>query len=191
MSRQTPWLKPSIEGYKSGAEHPPTHSWNYDTHEQGSSKRRSLHYRHLSRHQFLPLSNDADTSMSSNETPISPTTGRPLPASQTYTGGCHCGLVSYTVKLSPPIIPAANDTTTKPMPVTQCNCSICTINGHLMVYPLESQITWHSGRDEMTSYNFGPARITHHFCPRCGTSVGGKSNDPNFFKDNRALNVSH
>lgn len=122
-------------------------------------------------------------------TPISPTTGRPLPASASYTGGCHCGLVSYTVRLSPPLIPSPSDLTTKPMPVTQCNCSICHINGQLMVYPLESQITWHSGRDDMTGYTFGPTRITHSFCPRCGTSIGGKSNEPGAFKDNRALNV--
>lgn len=59
-----------------------------------------------------------------------------------------------------------------------------------MVYPLESNITWHSGFDEMTTYTFGPERIAHTFCPTCGTNIGGKSTDPNFFADNRALNVS-
>lgn len=58
-----------------------------------------------------------------------------------------------------------------------------------MVYPLESQITWHSGLDELTPYTFGPARITHTFCPDCGTSIGGKSNEQTFAK-HRALNVS-
>lgn len=58
-----------------------------------------------------------------------------------------------------------------------------------MVYPLESQITWHSGFDELVPYTFGPARITHTFCPVCGTSVGGKSNEQAFSKY-RALNVS-
>lgn len=160
----------------------------------------------------------------SDDTPVSPTTGKPFPKSQTYDGGCHCGKVrsvvlpypillhqplqtlrtfisfssllcptymqpahahnfnrSFTVKLSPPF-PEMN--------VTQCDCSICHTNGHLMVYPLESQITWHSGKDEMAGYTFGPARITHSFCPVCGTSIGGKSNDPNFFANNRAINVS-
>lgn len=117
----------------------------------------------------------------SDDTPLSPTTGRPLPKSQNYQGGCHCGKVSYTVKLSPPVTE---------MPVTKCNCSICTINGQLMVYPLESQITWHSGRDDMTGYTFGPARIMHSFCPVCGTSIGGKSNEAGFFANHRALNVS-
>lgn len=116
----------------------------------------------------------------SDDTPVSPTTGRPVPRSQTYDGGCHCGAISYTVKLSPPL---------SDMPVTRCNCSICHINGSLFVYPLESQITWHSGRDEMTGYTFGPARIKHSFCPTCGTSIGGKSTE-GAFANNRALNVS-
>lgn len=59
-----------------------------------------------------------------------------------------------------------------------------------MVYPLETNITWVSGFDSMTSYTFGKERIAHTFCSTCGTSVGGKSTDPNFFADNRAVNVS-
>lgn len=91
-----------------------------------------------------------------------------------------------------------------------------------MVYPLETNITWISGKDDMTSYVFGKERIAHSFCPTCGTvssslsqlacfghkfyisfapspvqptdglqSIGGKSTDPNFFADNRAVNVCH
>lgn len=67
--------------------------------------------------------------------------------------------------------------------------SICHANGYLMVYPLETNINWISGKDNMTSYSFGPERIAHSFCPTCGTSVSGKSTDPNFFADNRAVNV--
>ncbi|OAL34732.1 hypothetical protein AYO20_05927 [Fonsecaea nubica] len=84
------------------------------------------------------------------------------------------------MKLSPPV---------EDGPVTSCNCSICTINGYLMVYPLESNITWLSGFDDLTTYTFGPEKIAHSFCSTCGTSIGGKSTDPNFFADNRALNV--
>jgi len=58
-----------------------------------------------------------------------------------------------------------------------------------MVYPLESNITWQRGLENMKTYNFGSGRIDHTFCPDCGTSIGGKSNDPSFFADNRALNV--
>src|ERR1700759_2175105 len=59
-----------------------------------------------------------------------------------------------------------------------------------MVYPLESNITWHSGFDSMTTYTFGREKIAHTFCSTCGTSIGGKSTDPKFFSENRALNVS-
>jgi hypothetical protein len=68
--------------------------------------------------------------------------------------------------------------------------SICAVNGYLMVYPLESNITWHSGFDSMTTYTFGREKIAHTFCSTCGTSIGGKSTDPKFFSENRALNVS-
>lgn len=68
--------------------------------------------------------------------------------------------------------------------------SICTTNGYLMVYPLESNITWASGFDTMTTYTFGPERIAHSFCSTCGTSMCAKSTDPNFFANNRAMNVS-
>ncbi|KIW60811.1 hypothetical protein PV05_00998 [Exophiala xenobiotica] len=113
-----------------------------------------------------------------SDTPISPTTGRPK--SKTYEGQCHCGRIKFSMKHSPPI---------EDGPVTSCNCSICHANGYLMVYPLETNITWISGKDDMTSYVFGKERIAHSFCPTCGTSIGGKSTDPNFFADNRAVNV--
>jgi len=84
------------------------------------------------------------------------------------------------MKLSPPV---------EDGPVSCCNCSICSVNGYLMVYPLESNITWESGFDELTTYSFGKKGIAHSFCPTCGTSIGGKSTDPNVFGDNRAVNV--
>jgi hypothetical protein len=58
-----------------------------------------------------------------------------------------------------------------------------------MVYPLERHVTWHSGKDDLTTYTFGKERIDHSFCSVCGTSVCAMSNDPNYFADNRAINV--
>lgn len=115
--------------------------------------------------------------MSGLSSPISPTA---KPKSKTYEGSCHCGKVKFSMKLSPPVEDGL---------VTSCNCSICGINGYLMVYPLESNITWHSGFDSMTTYTFGKEKIAHTFCSICGTSIGGKSTDPTFFADNRAVNV--
>jgi hypothetical protein len=139
----------------------------------------------------------------SAENPTTP--GGSKPKSKQYEGGCHCGRIryfsspsflsilqpqstihltiilnSYTIKISPPL---------EEGPVTSCNCSICHINGYLMVYPLDTNITWHKGQNSMTSYTFGKERVAHSFCPVCGTSVGGKSTDPNFFADHRAVNV--
>jgi len=114
--------------------------------------------------------------MSGATSPISPT----KPKSSTYEGSCHCGQVRFTVKVSPPVEDGL---------VTSCNCSICTTNGYLMVYPLETNITWHSGFDSMTTYTFGKQKIAHSFCPTCGTSIGGKSTDPTFYSENRAVNV--
>ena len=58
-----------------------------------------------------------------------------------------------------------------------------------MIYPLETNITWLSGFQEMTQYKFGLEQVAHFFCPNCGTAIGAKSNDPAFFQDNRAVNV--
>ena len=98
------------------------------------------------------------------------------------------------MKLSPPVEDGL---------VTSCNCkfdpssilvefyelkkspgSICSTNGYLMVYPLESNITWLSGFDSMTTYNFAKEMIAHSFCS------AGKSTDPNFFSENWAVKVS-
>jgi len=114
----------------------------------------------------------------SASSPTSPTGSKPKAG--TYDGSCHCGKVTFTMKMSPPVEDGK---------VTSCNCSICSANGYLMVYPLESNVTWHSGFDDLTVYNFGPEKIDHSFCSVCGTSICAMSNDPNFFADNRAINV--
>ncbi|KAI9704799.1 MAG: hypothetical protein M1836_006579 [Candelina mexicana] len=100
--------------------------------------------------------------------------------SKSYEGSCHCGAVKFTANISPPL---------EDQKVTCCNCSICNINGYLTIYPKDEEITFHSGKDELKEYKFGPGRIAHSFCPTCGTSVAAKSTDPNFFADQTALNV--
>lgn len=41
-----------------------------------------------------------------------------------YNGGCHCGDIRFTFKLSPPLDEAA---------VIDCNCSICRRLGYLLI----------------------------------------------------------
>lgn len=82
--------------------------------------------------------------------------------SQTYSAICHCGTVQYTVTLSPPLAKQK---------VVECNCSICSRNGYLLVYPLREQVDIKSGEEALKSYSFGIKRNRHLFCGRCGSSV--------------------
>ncbi|SLM39920.1 Mss4-like [Lasallia pustulata] len=78
-----------------------------------------------------------------------------------YEAKCHCGAVTYTVK-----IPSLAH-----HPVTLCNCSICSTNGYLLVYPDRKDIDFHSGYDQLKSYSFGRQTADHKFCPTCGSSL--------------------
>src|ERR1700685_2822720 len=78
-----------------------------------------------------------------------------------YNANCHCGKVTYTVHI--PSL-AINE-------VSSCNCSICTRNGYLLVYPPRKEVIFHTGYDHLSSYAFGHKRVSHKFCPTCGNSV--------------------
>ncbi|KAE8150488.1 hypothetical protein BDV25DRAFT_154322 [Aspergillus avenaceus] len=82
---------------------------------------------------------------------------------ETYTSTCHCTAIRLSFK-----IPSLTTNSTK---ITQCNCSICTKNGYLLVYPRTTDVTFHSGESEMAQYRFGNLAKPHKFCARCGTSV--------------------
>ncbi|KAF2639361.1 hypothetical protein P280DRAFT_59867 [Massarina eburnea CBS 473.64] len=91
----------------------------------------------------------------------------PLPTSdpsnaQIYNALCHCGTVQYTVTLSPPLARQK---------VVECNCSICSRNGYLLVYPLREHVVVQSGEEVLRSYSFGVKRNSHKFCGRCGSAV--------------------
>ena len=85
-----------------------------------------------------------------------------------YDAKCHCGAVTYTVK-----IPSLEK-----LEVTLCNCSICTSHGYLLVYPDAEDVVFHSGYDQLKSYSFGRQMVDHRFCPTCGSSVLVKFKDP-------------
>ncbi|KAI5457321.1 Mss4-like protein [Mariannaea sp. PMI_226] len=91
--------------------------------------------------------------MSNNEKP-----------SQTYEAGCHCGFISLSVTLSPPL---------PEYKVLNCNCSICIRGGYLLVYPPYEDVIWHYGSDTRVSrYAFNTKTRDHMFCPKCGASIG-------------------
>ncbi|KAF2452922.1 Mss4-like protein [Lineolata rhizophorae] len=79
-----------------------------------------------------------------------------------YDGNCHCGAVRYTVKLSPPLPEYV---------VTQCNCSVCTKIGYLLVYPSIDDFTSTRGEDQLKEYRFGSKRRPHRMCGNCGCSI--------------------
>lgn len=74
---------------------------------------------------------------------------------------CHCGSTKFIVSL-PPL------STVK---VNHCNCSICTHNGYLLVYPTRSDVKFQSGYDDLSVYQFGNKNVKHKCCPKCGTSI--------------------
>ncbi|KAF1916909.1 hypothetical protein BDU57DRAFT_498027 [Ampelomyces quisqualis] len=74
---------------------------------------------------------------------------------ETYTASCHCGTVQYYVILSPPL---------PKWKVVSCNCSICSRNGYLLVYPERSQLHMKSGEEALKEYSFGKERVLHKFC---------------------------
>ena len=74
---------------------------------------------------------------------------------QTFEGGCHCGRVRFRIQ-------AELDK------VSECNCSICTKKGilHVIVPPERFELL--SGKDDITTYEFGTGTAKHHFCRHCG-----------------------
>jgi hypothetical protein len=78
-----------------------------------------------------------------------------------YPGNCHCGTVTFTVRT-----PSLSDNK-----IDSCDCSICSRNGYLHIYPKRTDVDFHTGYDHMVSYFFGDKQGAHKFCPTCGSSV--------------------
>ncbi|KAH8733021.1 Mss4-like protein [Phaeosphaeriaceae sp. PMI808] len=112
-----------------------------------------------------------------------PTLPDPSAPSKTYSASCHCGAFKYTVKTSPPLSsPEAR--------LSQCNCTICTRNGYLNIYPATTDITFLKGSfEDFRSYKFGSHKIEHYFCGTCGASCMARSCDPTFFVGMTCVNV--
>jgi hypothetical protein len=82
--------------------------------------------------------------------------------SKVYNGSCHCGMNSFSVKVSPPL-------DSDKSAVISCNCSICLRNGYLLVFVDLADLTWEKGGfNDMKAYKFGSQRLSHYFCTECG-----------------------
>ncbi|CAP94086.1 hypothetical protein E8E15_004381 [Penicillium rubens] len=85
----------------------------------------------------------------------------PTDESSSHSGNCHCGAVRFSFTLSPPL---------HEYPTNTCNCSICTKNGYLLVYPLTKNFTIERGEDVLKDYRFAKRMVRHQFCGECGSS---------------------
>ncbi|KAF7355970.1 GFA domain-containing protein [Mycena venus] len=76
-----------------------------------------------------------------------------------YHGNCHCGAVGFTLVTQDKITEA-----------TDCNCSICSRDAALWIYPLTTSITF-KGLDSLTEYTFANRNTFHGFCSICGVAI--------------------
>ncbi|MEJ8561083.1 GFA family protein [Yoonia sp. GPGPB17] len=72
-------------------------------------------------------------------------------------GSCHCGAVTFTVKLSDGIATAR-----------RCDCSLCARRGAVAVSAAKEDITYTAGQDNLTRYQFNTKVAAHYFCKTCG-----------------------
>ncbi|BCS30462.1 GFA family protein [Aspergillus puulaauensis] len=94
-----------------------------------------------------------------------------------YKGSCHCGAATFSFSLPADIYE---------IEVSSCNCSICSKNGYLMVYPKAADMTVHPSEDVVTEYRWASKQYPHCFCSRCGTSLYAKGPEGS---DMRAVNA--
>jgi hypothetical protein len=73
-----------------------------------------------------------------------------------HSGGCHCGRVRFEV------------TAPARLEVTDCNCSICSKFGFLLLIVPADQFVLVSGRGDLTTYTFNTGVAKHTFCSQCG-----------------------
>lgn len=92
-----------------------------------------------------------------------PVPSPPLENPKTYTGACHCGLVTVAITVDGPL----PDEKTY---IQECDCSICSRNGTTLIYPKKSQVTI-AAKEPLSPYSFGPKFQSHDFCPVCGVSI--------------------
>jgi len=76
-----------------------------------------------------------------------------------YSGGCHCGMVTFDVDAPRHLV------------AWDCNCSICVMkkNWHFIVPFANFHLT--SGADKLTEYRFNTKVACHVFCSNCGVQA--------------------
>ncbi|KAI1090966.1 hypothetical protein F5B19DRAFT_296257 [Rostrohypoxylon terebratum] len=86
-----------------------------------------------------------------------------------YTGGCHCGAITLALK-SKPI------DSTYEADLLECDCSICTRNAYLWIYPSKSHV-FIAGSSHFGYYSFSRGVWKKSFCRTCGVPVHNHIDD--------------
>ncbi len=77
-----------------------------------------------------------------------------------YQGSCHCGNIAFEVE---------GDL----QGAVECNCSICRRRGALWWFVKYDQVKFSTPESNLSTYQFGKKRISHHFCAKCGCAPLG------------------
>jgi hypothetical protein len=75
----------------------------------------------------------------------------------TRAGSCHCGAVRFEV-----------DAPAEPIPLLDCNCSMCARTGFLHLIVDKAAFRLLAGNDSLAEYRFGTGVARHLFCKVCG-----------------------
>lgn len=82
---------------------------------------------------------------------------------KTYTGGCHCRAIRYSVAL---------DLSAEHPSATKCNCSICLKTNRIGLAvddpERDFKLLSPASVDEVAEYRFNTGNTHHRFCSRCG-----------------------
>ena len=76
---------------------------------------------------------------------------------KTYRGSCHCGAVSFRVRLPE-----------GPGSARRCTCSLCRMRGAVAVTGEMASFELLSGAETLATYRFNTNTAEHHFCSVCG-----------------------
>ncbi|PKS05512.1 hypothetical protein jhhlp_008202 [Lomentospora prolificans] len=91
------------------------------------------------------------------------------PENKWYLCQCHCGATAF--KIAHKSLESDSSSSPEPAPVVNCSCSICTVNGYLLIYVFKEQVRFIRGWDDLKAYEFASKTRKHKFCGVCGTSV--------------------